>query len=201
MLKLKFQSFGHLMGRVLWKRPRSWEKLKAGGEGEDRTWDGWMASLTQCTWVWANSGRSWRTGKPGVLQSMGSQRVRHNWVTEQQQKAQRNLKTCPWSHNTWTYTVCLQIPVAQMVKNLSAIRTRKTWVRIPGSGRSPGEGNGYPLQYSCLENSTDSPWGCKESDTTERLTHFANVLFIQNCSFSVLLPSKTVFIIPEVAHQ
>ena len=82
MLKLKFQSFGHLMGRVLWKRPRSWEKLKAGGEGEDRTWDGWMASLTQCTWVWANSGRSWRTGKPGVLQSMGSQRVRHNWVTE-----------------------------------------------------------------------------------------------------------------------
>ena len=54
------------------------------GEGGDRGWDGWMASLTQRTWVWANSGRQWRTEKPGVLQSMGSQRVRQDWATEQQ---------------------------------------------------------------------------------------------------------------------
>ena len=66
-----------------WKRPWCWERLKAG-EGDDRGWDGWMASLTQWTWVWANSGRWWRTGKPGILQSMGSQRVGHEWVTEQQ---------------------------------------------------------------------------------------------------------------------
>ena len=65
-----------------WKRPWSWERLKAGGEGGDRGWDGWMASLTQWTWVWANSSWWWRTGKPGVLQSMGSQRVRQNWKTE-----------------------------------------------------------------------------------------------------------------------
>ena len=52
-------------------------------EGDDRGRDGWMASPTQCTWVWANSARWWRTGKPGVLQPMGSQRVRHGWVTEQ----------------------------------------------------------------------------------------------------------------------
>ena len=52
-------------------RPWCWERLKAGGEGDDRGWDGWMASQTQWTWVWANSGRQWRTGKPGVLQSMG----------------------------------------------------------------------------------------------------------------------------------
>ena len=51
-------------------------------EGGERGWDDWMASLTQWVWVWANSGRRWRTGKPGVLQSTGSQRVRHNWVTE-----------------------------------------------------------------------------------------------------------------------
>ena len=51
----------------------------------NRGWDGWMASLTQWTWSWASSGRWWRTGKPGVLQSMGSQRVGHNLVTEQQQ--------------------------------------------------------------------------------------------------------------------
>ena len=66
-----------------WKRPWCWERLKAGGEGGDRGWDGWMASLTQWTRVWANSGRWWRTGKPGVLQSMGSQRVSHDWATEQ----------------------------------------------------------------------------------------------------------------------
>ena len=64
------------------KRPWCLERLKAGGEGDDRGWDGWMASPTQWTLVWVNSGSWWWTGKPGVLQSMGSQRVRHNWVTE-----------------------------------------------------------------------------------------------------------------------
>ena len=54
------------------KRPWCWERLKAG-EGDDRGWDGWMASLTQWTWVWVNSESWWWTGKPGVLQSMGSQ--------------------------------------------------------------------------------------------------------------------------------
>ena len=67
-----------------WKRPWCWERLRAGVEGDDRGWDGWMASLIQWTWVWASSGRWWWTGKPGMLQSMGSQRVRHDWVTKQQ---------------------------------------------------------------------------------------------------------------------
>ena len=65
-----------------WKRPWCKERLKAGGEGVDRGWDGWMASPTPRTWVWASSGSWWWTGKPGVLQSMGSQRVRHDWVTK-----------------------------------------------------------------------------------------------------------------------
>ena len=71
-LKLKLQYFGHLMWRAdSLKRPWCWERLKAGGEGDDRGWDGWMASLTQWTWVWVNS-RSWQwIGRPGVLQSMG----------------------------------------------------------------------------------------------------------------------------------
>ena len=68
---------------IHWKRLWCWEGLGAGGEGDDRGWDGWMASSTQWTWVWASSGRCWRTGRPGVLQSMGSQRVRHDWVAEQ----------------------------------------------------------------------------------------------------------------------
>ena len=58
MLKLKLQYFGHLMGRAdSWKRPWCWERLKAGGEGDDRRWDGWMVLPMQWTWVWANSGR------------------------------------------------------------------------------------------------------------------------------------------------
>ena len=66
------------------KDPDAWERLKAGREGADRGWDSWMASSTQWTSVWEHSGRYWRTGKPGVLQSMGSQRVGRNLMTEQQ---------------------------------------------------------------------------------------------------------------------
>ena len=59
-----------------------WERLKAGGEGDDRGWDGWMASPTRWTWICTSSGSWWWIGMPGMLQSMGSQRVRHDWVTE-----------------------------------------------------------------------------------------------------------------------
>ena len=62
-----------------WKRSLRWERLKAGGEGDDRGWVGWMVSLTRWTWIWASSRSWWQTG---VLESMGSQRVRHDWVTE-----------------------------------------------------------------------------------------------------------------------
>ena len=65
------------------KRPWCWERLKVGGKGDDRGWDGfWMASPTQWAWVWVNSESWWGTGRPGVLQSMGSQRVGYNWATE-----------------------------------------------------------------------------------------------------------------------
>ena len=78
MLKLKLQYFGHLMRRAHLKRPWCWERLKAGGEGEDRGWDDWMASLTQWTWVWVDSRSWWWTGRPGVFQFMGLQRLRHD---------------------------------------------------------------------------------------------------------------------------
>ena len=64
------------------KRPWCWERLKAGGEGDDRGWDGWTALPNWWTWVWASSGSWWWTGKPGMLQSVGSQRVRHDWASE-----------------------------------------------------------------------------------------------------------------------
>ena len=73
MLKLKLQYFGHLMRRAdsLEKTLTLGKRLRAGGEGDDRGWDSWMASPTQWTWVWVNSGTWWWSGKPGVLQSTG----------------------------------------------------------------------------------------------------------------------------------
>ena len=69
-------------GLTHWKRLWCWEGLGTGGEGDDRGWDDWMASLTRWTWVWVNSGSWWWTGRPGVLRFMGLQRVGHDWATE-----------------------------------------------------------------------------------------------------------------------
>ena len=63
-----------------WKKPWCWERLEARGERDNRGWNGWMASPTWWTWVWASSRIWWWTGKPGMLQSMGLQRVGHNWL-------------------------------------------------------------------------------------------------------------------------
>ena len=101
-----------------WKRPWCWERLKVGGEGDDRGWDGWMASLTQWTWIWANSRGQWRTGKPGVLQSMGLQRVGRDWVTEQQQQVRDG-------HNS-TYLICCGTSQL-VVKNLPAMQENQVW--------------------------------------------------------------------------
>jgi len=87
-----------------WKRPWCWEGLRARGEGGDRGWDGWMASLTQWTWVWANSGRWSRTGRPGVLQSMRPQRA-EIWLSGDQ------LTTYSDPSRNWTY--CLQVRPAE----------------------------------------------------------------------------------------
>ena len=99
------------------KRPWCWERLKAGEEGDDGGWDGWIASLTRWTWVWASSVSWWWTGKPGMLKSMGSQIVGHNWVTKM----------------NWT-------PCDSAVKNPPANTVDRS--SIPWSGRSPGEENG-----------------------------------------------------------
>ena len=82
------QSLSHVgLFATPWITAHHWclERLKAGGEGDNRRQDGWMASLIQWTWVWASSGWWWRTGKSGMLQSMGLQRAGHDWKPEQQQ--------------------------------------------------------------------------------------------------------------------
>ena len=80
-----------------WKILWCWDGLRAGGEGDNRGWDGWMASPTRWTWVWVDSGSCWWTGRPGVLWFMGSQRVRHDWVTE--------LNWTELSHPFWCFAL------------------------------------------------------------------------------------------------
>ena len=114
-----------------WKRLWCWEGLGAGGEGDDRGWDGWMASLTRWTWVSVNSGSWWWTGRPSVLRFMGSQRVGHDWVTD----------------------LIWHFPCGSAGKESTC--NVEDMGLIPGLGRSPGGGKGYPLQYSGLESSMD----------------------------------------------
>ena len=104
-----------------WKRPWCWERLKAKGEEGDRGWNGWIASPIQRTWTWANSRRWWGTGRPGVLKSSGSQRVRHDLATEQflSSIVSRYLQSC----------------LASLNSPLSSIQTQlgSTWAPPPGT--------------------------------------------------------------------
>ena len=81
--------------KILWL----WERLKVGEKGDEGGLDGWMALLTQWAWVWVNSGSWWQTGRPGVLQSMGSQRVGHDWATELNW-----TESCKW-HSSVTFSL------------------------------------------------------------------------------------------------
>ena len=98
MLKLKLQYFGHLMWRTdSFEKTLMLGKIEGERRRDNRGWDGWMASPTQWTWVWVNSRNWWWTGRPGMLWSMGSQRVRHGWATE-----------LNWIELNWTETVGCQ---------------------------------------------------------------------------------------------
>ena len=93
-----------------WKIPWFWEWLGAGEEGDDRGWDVWIAPQTQWMWVWVNSRSWWWTGRPGMLQFMGLQRVGHDWLSE-----------LNWAEGTFRGSL-----VAQMVRSLPAMW--ETWV-------------------------------------------------------------------------
>ena len=138
MLKLKLQSFGHLMRRVdslerLW----CWEGLEAGGERDDRGWDGWMASLTPRTWLWVNSGSWWWTGRPGVRKFLGLQRVGHDWATELNWKLkplvhqrissgeQRDKTTKKTAENIHNSYICKRL-LQKIYKNLQLNHNEKT---------------------------------------------------------------------------
>ena len=126
ILKLKLQYFGCLMWRV-----DSLEKTlmlggigdRRGGEGDNRGWDGWMASLTRWTWVWVNSGSWWWTGRPGVLWFMGSQRVRHDWVTELNWNKVKHIfelfffSLGPWNRKE-SYKICVYQKATHLLRTL-----------------------------------------------------------------------------------
>ena len=127
MLKLKLQYFGHLMRRVdSLEKTLMLEGLGAGGEGDDRGWDGWMASPTPWAWVWVSSGSWWWTGRPGMLQFMGSQRVRHNWATELNW-TEVNWTICTRSLDSWGLA---QIPEQVVTLCLLFIYNGDTGVNI-----------------------------------------------------------------------
>ena len=162
--------------------------IHTGGEGDDRGWDGWMASWTRWTWVWVNSGRWWWTGRPGMLWFMGSQRVGHDWATE-----------LNWTlHNMGFPGGSDGKEFACDVGDLGS---------IPGLGRSLGGGRSNPLQYSCLENSHGqrslaaySLWCCKDLDMTEQLRTAQDTWVISgllklnwiqaiSCNFEIMIES------------
>ena len=150
MLKLKLHYFGHLM----WRTDSFEETLMlgkvVGRRRRGRRWDGWMASPTQWTWVWLNSVSWWWTGRPGVLQFMGSQRVGHGWVTELNWKVNVKVKySTVYNNLPSTMLMCRGFPGGSVVRNPPANEVDTG--SIPRSEASPGEGNGNPLQYPCLE--------------------------------------------------
>ena len=107
-----------------WKIPWCWEQFKAEGEGGNWEWGGWMASLTQWTWVWASSRRWWRTGKPGMLQSMGSQRVGQNWATELNAQRQMESKHWYWG-GKWYSLLCANDKMSLNYK--SGMKSSTVW--------------------------------------------------------------------------
>ena len=173
------------------KRPWCWERLKAGGKGDDRGWDGWMASLTQRLWVWASSRRWWRIGKSGMLQSMGSQITGHDWATEQQKG---------WYYCCYLYWAQGDEPWVFFGRNDAKAETpvlwppyAKSWLigKNSDAGRDWGQeekgttedemaGWHHRLDGHKFERTLGvgdgqgglgcwDSWGRKESDTTERL--------------------------------
>ena len=117
MLKLKLQYLATWCEELThWKRPWCWERLRAGGEGDDRGWDGWMASLTQRTWVWVDSG-SWWTGRSGVLRFMGSQTVGRDWATE--------LNSYTITEEFWIFSPWLTLKMDYVWENTEIIWRRQ----------------------------------------------------------------------------
>ena len=134
-----------------WKRPWCWERLKVGGEEDNTGWEDFMASPTRWTWVWASSRSWWWTGKLGVLQSMQSQRVWHNWATEM------------------NWTGCL-VDEESTFKAGDCLQSSRPWLNH-WVGKVPWRRSGNILQYSCLGNPTGREAGWVTVHGVVRIRH------------------------------
>ena len=137
------------------KRPWCWERSRAGGEGDDRGWDGWMAPLTQWAWVWVNSGSWWWTGRPGVLRFMGSQRVGHDWATE--------LNWLWWA-NLITYVIKPREPFFSCSQREIWWwgRIREEWCKKDLTSRYRWRRGPWAKEYGSIQKLKDSPLGLPE---------------------------------------
>ena len=159
-----------------WKRPWCWERLKSG-EGNDRRWNGWMASPTQWTWVWASSGRWWRTGKLGMLQSMVSQTVGHDWAIEQQQlnfSTEIREKTLAFQHHP-KFLLCQIFHFAVIVqyKHQASASLIKCWQSLQ-----------RPYVETDLQNQQGKKTGIPQSKRRERKQPVLTFLMSQSKIFT-----------------
>ena len=146
-----------------WKRLWCWEGLGAGGEGDDKGWDGWMASRTPWTCIWVNSGRWWWTGRFGVLRFTESQRVRHDWATELNWPELTNSTVClcEWmtchAWNKWEALLC-----GSMVISYSS------WQKPVGGLYRPANAKRHPMSPL----GTDQKWAKRVDQTLLSWSNF-----------------------------
>ena len=163
-----------------WKRLWCWEGLGAGGEGDDRGWDGWMASPTRLTWVWVNSGSWWWTGRPGRLQSMGSQRVGHDWATE------LNWTPVPYLHS-WLWEpelpgFCFRWTLKELSRTYTCIHFPPNSPPIQAGTKHWAQSHSYWLYTLGL------PGG---SAGKEDSVHFLKALILNSAQSSTQNPHRT----------
>ena len=113
-----------------------WERLRVGGEGDDKGWDGWMASLTQWTWVCVSFRSWWWTGRPAVLQCMGLQRVEHNWATKLKLTCQLPLKTAVPLRLPWPQAPAFLRAHSTPTERHSAVTSDPGSCSVPASGQA-----------------------------------------------------------------
>ena len=138
---------------------KHWEGLGAGGEGDDRGWDGWMASPTRWMWVWVNSGSWWWTGRPGVLQFMGSQRVEHDWATELNWTERKSVLNIHWKDRCWSWN---SSTLATSCKELTHWKRLWCWEGLGTGGKGDDRGwDGWmasPTQWTWVWVNSGSWW-------------------------------------------
>ena len=183
-----------------WERPWCWERLKAGGEGNNRWWDDWMESSTWWTWVWASSGSWWLTGMPGVLHSMGSQRVEHDWVTELNwfsriwdkylfsEDVERKKKTlCTLGTQIGAATMENNLAVPQKIKNRTTV-----WSSSSTSRYISSVNENSLLRHACIPMFISALFTVADKETTEvSISIWADKAEVMRLLRGVLLSHKT----------